>query len=69
MSRKKTDKLIKKANYMIKQLSQQLKECLDTKTPPIRNIRHIPVNTPKSKYTGVGSLQTKCMACQRRRFG
>ena len=64
---KKTEKLLQNAEELIIQLTQQLKQCLQRQKQSYP--RGLNVNLPKPKYTGVGSLQTKCTACQRRRFG
>ena len=61
----KPKKMLKESEKLIKELVEELRDYLKEEAEKKRyiNLRGKPA------YSGVGSLPTRCTACQRRKFG
>ena len=74
--KKREKKLLKQSEELINELVIELRSYLfnQKKKQQLHNIQEQKrqasnILKPKPMYSGVGSIQTSCQACQRRRFG
>ena len=61
----KQKKMLKESEKLIKELVEELRDYLQDE---VEKKKYITIRG-KPAYSGVGSLPTKCTACQRRKFG